>query len=216
MDNEYLTGRDLESIGKWERAFKAQNRKTYTIQEAAAFMIDWHPAAYLNDYKKNQIAGLVQRINNAVCQTMDGNKTVYYLENDCSVPFNGRPAFSKQAYYDFLTNHSFNGDFANPDDLEWFKSLKKVEQLNGNTISIDISRTRFEPLARGSEKWKEWRDKDCYSLEEMAYLILGLEPIKDGRYIDERAYQALIEPLIYKLDLKVKKMIEDEYDDVPF
>lgn len=213
MDNEDLSQRDVENIGKWERAFKALNRKTYTIQEAAAFMIDWHPAAYLNDYKKNQIAGLVQRINNEVFLTMDGNKTVCYLENECSVPFNGQPAFSKQAYYDFLINHSFNGDFANPEGLEWFQSLKKVKQSNGNVAVIDIDTTRFNRLVKGSNKWEEWRNKPCYTIEEMAYLILGLEPITEGRYIDEKTYLTLIYPLVNKIKEKVEREAED---DIPF
>ena len=55
MDKSELTSRDIENIGKWEQSFKKLNRKTYTVKEASAFIIGWHPGAYLNDHRKNQI-----------------------------------------------------------------------------------------------------------------------------------------------------------------
>ena len=65
MDKSELTSRDIENIGKWEQSFKKLNRKTYTVKEASAFIIGWHPGAYLNDHRKNQIQGLVKLITDS-------------------------------------------------------------------------------------------------------------------------------------------------------
>lgn len=49
----------------------------------------------------------------------------------------------------------------------------------------------------------------------MAYLIAGVEPIKDGHYVDSRAYQLLIEPIISKLNSAVFNA-PDFDDEIPF
>lgn len=49
-------------------------------------------------------------------------------------------------------------------------------------------------------------------------MILGIEPMKEGQYEDERAYFQFILPLVNKIESKIEKLrpFDDDDDDIPF
>lgn len=213
MDKSELTSRDIENIGKWEQCFKKLNRKTYTVKEASAFIIGWHPGAYLNDHRKNQIQGLVKLITDSFGYD-NWNGGTNTLMDEPSTKFRNEDAFSKEAYYKWA-NENLPSNAYDIENIEWFKSLKPLKGFFPSSNFIDISTTRFKPLKKGSDVWKKWQARNCYTVEEMAYLIAGVEPIKDGHYVDSRAYQLLIEPIISKLNSAVFNT-PDFDDEIPF
>lgn len=216
MNNADLTQSDIEKIEKWERIYKATNRKTFTIVEASAFMIDWHPAAYLNDRRKNLIATVAERIKATLINTnWEGGP--YCLEEESPTKVSGVDSYSKLAYYRWAKENYPQTD-KTVDDLEWFKTIKKYINEYGQQEIFDISQTRFKPLNYGSKEWHYWNNKNAYTAEEMAYLILGIEPMKEGQYEDERAYFQFILPLVNKIESKIEKLspFDDDDDDIPF
>ena len=179
MDKSELTSRDIENIGKWEQCFKKLNRKTYTVKEASAFIIGWHPGAYLNDHRKNQIQGLVKLITDSFGYD-NWNGGTNTLMDEPSTKFRNEDAFSKEAYYKWA-NENLPSNAYDIENIEWFKSLRPLKGFFPSSNFIDISTTRFKPLKKGSDVWKKWQARNCYTVEEMAYLIAGVEPIKDGK-----------------------------------
>ncbi|WP_289640576.1 hypothetical protein [Turicimonas muris] len=213
MDHADLTQSDIEKIEKWERIYKATNRKTFTIVEASAFMIDWHPAAYLNDRRKNLIATVAERIKATLINTnWEGGP--YCLEGESPTKVGGVDSYSKLAYYRWARENYPQTD-KTIDDLEWFKSIKTTISDYDQQEIFDISQTRFKPLNYGSKEWHYWKNKDAYTAEEMAYLILGIEPMKEGRYEEEEAYFQFILPLVNRIESKIEKPIPFD-DDIPF
>lgn len=216
MNNADLTQSDIEEIEKWERIYKATNRKTFTIVEASAFMIDWHPAAYLNDRRKKQLEDLTSRIEASLeYDNYDGEQ--YLLAGESPTKVGGVSSYSKLAYYRWAKENYPQTD-KTIDDLEWFKTIKKTISEYDQQEIFDISQTRFKPLSYGSKEWHYWNNKNAYTAEEMAYLILGIEPMKEGKYEDERAYFQFILPLVNKIESKIERLspFDDDDDDIPF
>lgn len=210
MNSADLTQSDIQKIGKWERIYKAANRKTFTIMEAMVFMIDWHPAAHLDDRRKKQLEDLTSRIEASLeYDNYDGGQ--YLLAGESPTKVGGVSSYSKLAYYRWAKENYPQTD-KTIDDLEWFKTIKKYIGQYGTEQEFDISQTRFKPLTKGSKEWKYWKNKNAYTAEEMAYLILGIEPMKEGQYEEERAYFQFIQPLVQKIYSKIEKkeVIEDE------
>lgn len=213
MEHADLTQSDIEKIEKWERIYKATNRKTFTIVEASAFIIDWHPAAYLNDRRKKQLEDLTSRIEASLeYDNYDGGQ--YLLAGESPIKVGGVSSYSKLAYYRWAKENYPQTD-KTIDDLEWFKTIKKTISEYGQQEIFDISQTRFKPLNYGSKEWHYWKNRDAYTAEEMAYLILGIEPMKEGRYEDEGAYFEFILPLVNKIESKIEKLSPFD-DDIPF
>ena len=216
MDHADLTQSDIEKIKKWERIYKATNRNTFTIEEASAFMIDWHPAAYRSDRRKNQLEDLTSRIEASLeYDNYDGGQ--YLLAGESPTKVGGVDSYSKLAYYRWAKENYPQTD-KTIDDLEWFKTVKKYIGEYGVEQEFDISQTRFKPLIKDSQEWHYWNNKNAYTAEEMAYLILGIEPMKEGQYEDESAYFQFILPLVNKIESKIEKLspFDDDDDDIPF
>lgn len=129
MEHADLTQSDIEKIEKWERIYKATNRKTFTIVEASAFMIDWHPAAYLNDRRKNLIATVAERIKATLITNWEGDPCS--LEGEFPTKVGGVDSYSKLAYYRWAKENYPQTD-KTIDDLEWFKTIKKLSLNTAN------------------------------------------------------------------------------------
>jgi len=85
--------------------------------------------------------------------------------------------------------------------------VKKAKELK--TRTFNLIGTKFKTLIKGSPEWQEWRNKPSYTIEEMAYLILEIIPIEDGRFIEENFYNQYIHPLVDEIKLKVGGLIDD-------
>ena len=201
MDKSELTSRDIENIGKWEQSFKKLNRKTYTVKEASAFIIGWHPRAYLNDHRKNQIQGLVKLITDSFGYD-NWNGGTNTLMGEFSAKFGNEDAFSKEAYYEWACENLYP-DVFDPENNEWFKTVKKVPNRWGNPSVIDFSDLLLKPLIRNSTSWNYWKNKNCYTTEELSFLALGIEPDDQAQYLEEQIYNDHILPLKQELDKKV-------------
>lgn len=85
--------------------------------------------------------------------------------------------------------------------------VKKAKELK--TRTFNLIGTKFKTLIKGSPEWQEWRNKPSYTIEEIAYLILEIIPIEDGRFIEEYFYNQYIHPLVDEIKLKVGGLIDD-------
>lgn len=214
--------RDIEGIGAWERKRDRQKRTDFTLEEAAAFMIDWHPAAYRNDRRKNQIAGLKSMIDQSVDR--DGGKCCLMGVAGRSLDADGE-CFSKEVFYRWAQENSQQECI----ECEWFKDLRKEERGVVRAESENVEdyldvpfgcpadvpttesrsgafKTRFKRLEIGSELWRKWRARNAYTIEELAYLVWGFVPEEDGQYIDERVYSFYVQPAEKELYGAVKAL----------
>lgn len=187
------TDLDYSNIDEWVRKRLNSGCALFCLDEAAAFMNNWHPAAYRDDSRKKRIEEIKEVLSSSIDRT--GCESVFMGEQD--IPFSdGDESYSRRAYYRWSISNKRADCFGS----EWFRDYRIADAAKSAPVCPG---TRFKRIEVGSQLWREYFEKNAYEILEMAYLICGLVPEEEGENIDERAYNSMIAPVVDQIREKM-------------